>query len=192
MNVTFRSHHTSIDSDLKEHAEKKLARLERYLPRVDDITVEVTREETRAASQRCAVQITVRSGGSILRGEERAAEPQAAFDRAAEVISRQAQRHKKRLDGRRHSGASKELVSDMANAAPAGSAPESDVADYVEGDVVRVKRFDAKPMSQEEALAQMDLLGHDFFLFLDRRTNEFAVLYKRKDGHFGLLSPDRT
>jgi putative sigma-54 modulation protein len=56
---------------------------------------------------------------------------------------------------------------------------------------VRVKEFDATPMSEEEALAQMDLLGHDFFVFLDTRTGEFAVLYKRRDGDYGLLTPRR-
>ena len=56
---------------------------------------------------------------------------------------------------------------------------------------MRIKQFEAKPMSEEEALAQMDLLGHDFFLFLDTRTRDFAVLYKRKDGDYGLLAPER-
>jgi ribosomal subunit interface protein len=194
MNLTIRSHHTTLDDGLREHAEKKLARIERLLPRVDDVIVEVEHEETRAAAHRYAVQVTVHSGGSILRGEERAADPKIALDLATEVVSRQARRHGKRLHARHRTGQNKEAVaaSVMPPVAPEPDerAPE-DAAEYILGKVVRVKEFEAKPMSEEEALAQMDLLGHDFFLFLDVRTKEFAVLYKRRDGDYGLLTPQR-
>jgi len=194
MNLIIRSHHVTVPNDLHDHAQKKLARLERLLPKVDDVIVEVEHEETRAAAHRYAVQVTVHSGGSILRGEERAADPKIALDLATDVIARQARRHQKRLHDRHRSGQSKEWVA--ANAANAAQ-PESeqqdsgDTAEYILGKVVRVKQLNAKPMSEEEALAQMDLLGHDFFLFLDARTSEFALLYKRKDGDYGLLAPQR-
>jgi putative sigma-54 modulation protein len=197
MNLVLRSHHTTLDDGLREHAEKKLARIERLLPRVDDVIVEIEHEETRAAAHRYAVQVTVHSGGSILRGEERAADPKVALDLAADVVSRQARRHGKRLHARHRSGQDKEAVaaSVMPPVAPEPDERDDDTlpadAEYILGKVVRVKEFEAKPMSEEEALAQMDLLGHDFFLFLDTRTREFAVLYKRKDGGYGLLSPQR-
>jgi putative sigma-54 modulation protein len=192
MNLNIRSHHASLDDDLRAHAERKLSRLQRLLPRVDDVIVEVEHEETRAAEHRYAVQVTVHSGPSILRGEERAADPRIALDRAADVISRQARRHSKRLHARHRSGAGKEWpAAPPPQAEPALEEQEEDAAEYLLGKVVRVKQFEAKPMSEEEALAQMDLLGHDFFLFLDARTREFAVLYKRKDGDYGLLSPHR-
>ena len=104
MNLNIRAHHTRVSDDLREHAEKKLARLERYLPRINDVTVEVEHEETRSVAHRFAVQITVHAAGAILRSEERAADPQAALDLAAEVLGRQAQRHKKRLVGRHRAG----------------------------------------------------------------------------------------
>jgi putative sigma-54 modulation protein len=195
MNLTIRTHHAIVDADVRAHAEKKLARLERLLPRVDGIVIEVEREETRAAAHRYAVQVTVHSGSSILRGEERAADPKLALERAAEVVSRQARRHGKRLHARYRSGQDKESLAGSvlgAPAAPPADEHEEEVAEYLLGNVVRVKQFDAKPMSQEEALAQMDLLGHDFFLFLDARTNDYAVLYKRKDGDYGLLAPRRA
>jgi putative sigma-54 modulation protein len=192
MNLTIRAHNTRVRDDLREHAEKKLARLERYLPRVNDVTVEVEHEETRSAAHRYAVQITVHASGAILRSEERAADPQTALDRAADVLGRQAQRHKKRLVGRHRTGDVRELAPEPE---PAGEiAPENDdeFDEYLLGKIVRVKHFEAKPMSQEEALAQMDLLGHDFFLFLDAASNEYALLYKRRDGDYGLLAPRRT
>ncbi|MBI5289405.1 MAG: ribosome-associated translation inhibitor RaiA [Chloroflexi bacterium] len=191
MNLTIRTHHTSLFDDFEPHAAERLARLERWLPRVDDVVVEVEHEETRAAAHRYAVQVTVRSGSSVLRAEERAADPRVALDAAADVLSRQARRHKKRLHDR-HLPA-KEMVADALNAsAPPPGPPEPDEEEeYVLGKIVRVKHFTAKPISQEEALAQMDLLGHDFYLFLDEATDDYAVLYKRDDGDHGLLSPRR-
>ena len=194
MNLTIRTHHAKLDEDVRAHAEKRLARLERLLPRVDDVIVEVEHEETRMAAHRYAVQVTVHSGASILRGEERAADPKTALDLAADVVSRQARRHGKRLHARQRSGQNKEQIAEsvIPHVEPeAGEPMAGDEADYLLGKVVRIKQFEAKPMSEEEALAQMDLLGHDFFLFLDARTREFAVLYKRKDGDYGLLTPQR-
>ena len=197
MNLTMRSHHTTLDDGLREHAEKKLARLERYLPRLGDIVVEVERQETRAAAHRFGVQITVRAGAAILRAEERKADAQAAFDAAAAVLSRQAQRHSKRLVSRHRGPGGKEGLLPGASetqrsAGPRDSAPDDDeTEEYIAGKIVRVKRFEAKPMSAEEALAQMDLLGHDFFLYIDAASSDYALLYKRRDGGFGMLSLSR-
>lgn len=194
MNVTIRGQHTTIFDDFAAHAEKRLARLERYLPRVDDVVVEVAHEETRSAAHRYAVQVTLHAGGSILRAEERGADPRAALDAAADLLSGQARRHKARLrDKHRRIHGGKEAAAELANTPTAPFEPDSDeeVEEYLLGKVVRLKRFEAKPMSQEEALAQMDLIGHDFFLFLDSGSNEYALLYKRKDGDYGMLAPQR-
>ena len=185
MKITLRSHHAAIGDDLQAHAEKKLSRLERYLPRLGNAVVEVEREETRAAAHRFAVQVTVHAAGAILRAEERAADARTAFDLAAGVLSRQAQRHGKRLRDRWHGAAA-------GKPAPAPEPAEEAVEEYRGGRVVRVKRFEAKPMSRDEALAQMDLLGHDFYLYLDSATGDYAVLYKRRDGDFGVLEPERA
>lgn len=194
MHVNIRSHHAALPADFSDHAEKRLARLERLLPRVDDITVEVAYEDTRSVGDRYDVQVTVRSAGSILRAEERASEPSVALDVAADVIARQARRHKKRLYDSHHPHGAKEAAADLANAVapePRPAAPPDEEDEYVMGNIVRVKHFAAPVMSHEDALVQMDLVGHDFFLFLDEATKEFAVLYKRRDGEFGLLAPKR-
>ena len=193
MNLTIRTHHTSLFDDFESHAAQKLARLERWLPRLHDVVVEVKYEETKAAAHRYAVQVTVHAGGSILRSEERAADPRVALDIAAEVLSRQAQRHKTRLTDRHHGGkgATGAVPAPEREAGPADELDDDEVEEYVLGKIVRVKHFEAKPMSHEEALTQMDLLGHDFFLFEDATSGEYALLYKRKDGGYGLLSPKR-
>jgi putative sigma-54 modulation protein len=192
MNLTIRTHHATVADGFEEQAEEKLGRLQRWLPRLEDVTVELTYEETRAAAHRYAVQITARSGPAILRAEERAGDAQLALDAAADRLSRQARRHKTRLRDRHRAGAAKDAVADVVNAPPRPEEVEaSDEEEYVLGNVVRVKHFTARPISQEEALAQMDLLGHDFFLFLDEATDDYELLYKRKDGDYGLLSPRR-
>ncbi len=198
MKLTIRTHHATVADDFRAHAEKKLARVEHLLPKASDAVIEVEHEETRAAGHRFAVQVTLHAGGSILRAEERAADARAAFDAAADVLSRQARRHQKRLHDRHHPHgvAAKEIVADAINSLGVGVS-EGDVVDpdegeYLLGKIVRAKHFDASPMSQEEALGQMDLLGHDFFLFLDAGTSDYALLYKRKDGEYGLLAPRRA
>lgn len=193
MNLTIRSHHTAVFDDLREHAETKLSRLDRYLPRLGEVVVEVEHEETRSAADRYSVQVTVHSGDTILRAEERAADPRSALDLAASVIARQAQRHGKRL----RDWHKRALPDEPASVGPGARQPAAHDADedefdeYIAGLIVRVKRFDAKPMSHEEALAQMDLLGHDFFVFLDSSTGDYGVLYKRREGGYGLLTPAR-
>jgi len=195
MDLSFRFHHTPVDDDFRPVAEKKLARLERFLPRAGDATVEVSREDTRAAAHRFRVQVTVRSGDAILRAEERSADARTALELAIGVISQQAQRHGKRLRDRYRRGDAPPGEGEAA--APARRQPrdarddDEGVDEYIAGKVVRVKAIEAKPMSQEEALAQMDLLGHDFFLFLDSSSNEYALLYKRNDGGYGLIAPHR-
>ncbi|HYM14231.1 MAG TPA: ribosome-associated translation inhibitor RaiA, partial [Dehalococcoidia bacterium] len=174
--------------DFEEHAEQKLAKLERWLPRVDEVIVEVAHQETRAAADRYAVQVTVHSGPAILRAEERAADPRAAFDLTVGVLTQQARRHKKRLHDRYHPHIAKDAVAAALVEPVAEEEPEEE---YIAGKVVRLKRFDASPMSEEEALAQMDLIGHDFFIFLDAKTDDFALLYRRKDGDYGMLAPKR-
>ena len=193
MNLTIRSQHATVDDDLHEIAEKKLARLERLLPRVDNVVVDVRHEETRAAAQRYTVQVTVHSGPAILRAEERAGDARAALEVAADVLSRQARRHKKRLDDRHRAGsrAWTEPPPPVEREAAPVPADDDEEIEYVLGNIVRIKHFEAKPMSEEEALLQMQLVGHDFFIFLDARTQDYALLYKRRDGDYGLLVPGR-
>lgn len=195
MDLNIRAHHTTPPPQFADHATKRLARLERLLRRLDDVTIDVSYEDTRAIGHRHGVQITVRSAGAILRAEERAGDPITALDLAADVLARQAGRHKKRLYDSHHPHGAKEHAAEVANAAaevPVRASREADEEEeYVMGNIVRVKHFDAPVMSHEDALVQMDLLGHDFFLFQDAATREFAVLYKRRDGQFGLLAPKR-
>ena len=187
MEVVFKGQTTSADKELQEYARRRIGRLERYLPTVREAVVEVRHEQTRAAQARYVVQVTLNSRGTFLRAEERAADPRVAVDNAADALDQQVRRHKDKLY---RSGRTTHQAR-HAEAAPRVPAPaEEDDEETVAGRVVRVKRFAIKPMSVEEAVEQMELLGHNFFLFYNQDDRRYALLYRRRDGDYGLILPE--
>jgi putative sigma-54 modulation protein len=189
MEVVVRGKHVTLSEHVKEYARAKFGKLDRYLPLLREADVEISCEGKRGASQRYVVQVTVNSDGTYLRAEERARQPRAAIDQASDVMARQIRRHKQRLYGRSRSTLAKEIA--LQKATPVVEEPPEE-EDLVLGRVVRVKRFPMKPMTEEEALEQMELLGHTFFLFLDAATNRYALLYRRRDGQYGMIIPEAS
>ncbi|MFN8557943.1 MAG: ribosome-associated translation inhibitor RaiA [Dehalococcoidia bacterium] len=189
MDVVFKGQHAALDDRLQEYARNRIERLERYLPTAREAVIEVRHEKTKAAGDRYIVQITLNSNGTFLRAEERAAEPRVALDVATDALGRQVRRHKDKTyrSGRAttHLAARREPDEDLAELAAV-----DDEEDRIAGHVVRVKRFAIKPMTVEEAVEQMELLGHNFFLFYDEDDRRHAVLYRRRDGDYGLILPE--
>jgi len=192
MELTFRSRHVTVTDSLRKYTSRKLSRLGRYLPVVDEAVVELKQEGGENA-RRYVVQLTVNCNGTYLRAEERGSVLLPAIDAAADILSGQVRRYKEKLYHRdRHVKA--------RGAALAGKAGEPEEAEeereedgeteIVLGRVVRVKRFPVKPMSEEEAIEQMELLHHDFFLFFDADANTYALLYRRREGDYGLIIPE--
>ena len=164
-----------ISEAIRQHIEKKMGKLSRHLPNIMEGKVEVSIESTKAPQFRYVVQVTLNHSGTLLRGEERASELCAAIDNVAELMDRQIERYKGRLykKGKGVSLARGELP------------PAEDT--MPPGRVVKVKRLAVKPMSIEEAIDQMELLGHDFFLFLEAESGQFDLIYLRQDGDYGLI-----
>ena len=192
MELTFRSRHVTVTDSLREYTERKLSRLSRYLPPVDEAVVELKQEGGEKA-RRFVVQLTVNCKGTYLRAEERGPRLLPAIDAAADVLSGQARRYKEKVY---HSD--KHVKARRAALAEKGAEPkeaeeereEDGEAEIILGRVVRVKRFPVKPMSEEEAIEQMELLHHDFFLFFDADANTYALLYRRREGDYGLIIPE--
>ena len=192
MELTFRSRHVTVTDSLREYTERKLSRLSRYLPPVDEAVVELKQEGGENA-RRYVVQLTVNCNGTYLRAEERGPRLLPAIDAAADVLSGQARRYKEKVY---HSD--KHVKARRAAQAGKGAEPkeaeeereEDGEAEIILGRVVRVKRFPVKPMSEEEAIEQMELLHHDFFLFFDADANTYALLYRRREGDYGLIIPE--
>jgi putative sigma-54 modulation protein len=188
MDVVFKGQHAAADEQLQEYARQRIGRLDRYLPTAREAIVEVRREQTRSAQERYVVQVTINSNGTFLRAEERAPEPRVAVDQAAGALGKQIRRHKhKTYRSLRATHQARHLEE---TAAEAPEEVEDDEEELIAGKVVRVKRFAIKPMTVEEAVEQMELLGHSFFIFFDADDSRYALLYRRRDGDYGLILPD--
>ena len=164
---------------VRSYVERKLGKLSRHLPNIMEAKVEISEEKTKSPQYHFVVQVTINSNGTLLRGEERGESLFTAIDKAEAVLNRQIERYKgKRYDkGRGSSLARGELSEEVVAAQPLRK-------------VVKIERFAVKPMSLAEALDQMELLGHDFFLFSNADTEELNLLYRRKDGNYGLIETE--
>jgi putative sigma-54 modulation protein len=170
-----------VTDRLRTYVEKKIGKLDRYLPTISEAWVELSTEGAKAAQDRQVCQVTVRSNGTILRAEERSDDMFTSIDTVLDKMYRQIARYKgKRKNRWRGAGA-------MPEPLPVELEEE---AEEERGAVVRVKRFPITPMHAEEAVEQMELLGHDFFVFFNANEGEINVLYRRKDGDYGVLQPE--
>ncbi len=167
-----------LTPEVRRYIERKLGKLNHYLPNIIKSSVEIFEEKTRSPQQHFVVQVTVGSGNTLLRGEERGGDLFTAIDKVALVMSRQIEHRKGKLykKGRGSSFARSEFTEEVEMQSPRK--------------VVKVKRFAVKPMSVVEATEQMELSGHDFFLFFNADTEELNLLYRRKDGNYGLIEPE--
>lgn len=180
MEVTISTRNMEPTPRLEDYVEQKVARLDRYMPDIDEAQVDLKVENARSAADRQVAQLTIRTThGTILRAEERTADMFMSIDAVLDKMYRQMARYK----GRRQ---------DRWQAAPdALPIPDKEATEELAGEVVRVKRFQVRPMSSEEAIEQLLLLGHKFYVFLNADDdNSINVLYQRADGNFGLLQPE--
>jgi putative sigma-54 modulation protein len=182
MEVTIRGRNMEITPRLQEYIEKKVGRLDRYLPTIAEARMELSAEKAKSAQDRQVVQLTVRSNrGTILRAEERDNDVFAAIDTVLDKMYRQIARYKGKRQERNRQGAEdiggEALPVEVGEVQPAGK-------------IVRTKRFQMVPMSTEEAAEQMELLGHDFYVFFNTEEDRINVLYRRKDGDYGLIQPE--
>ncbi len=167
-----------VSEGLKEYVEKKIGKLDRYLPSLTEARVEFVLEKTKSAAQREVVQVTLRTNGTLLRGEERSSDFGSAVDIVTEKLERQIERYK----GKHHRGRVQ---------AERAAAIEVEPDEKESPRVVRMKRFRTKPMTEEDAIEQMELLGHNFFVFTHRERGTINVLYRRNDGNYGLIEPEK-
>ena len=158
----------------RDRVQRKITKLSCHLRNITDAKVEIYHEGTKSPQQRYVAPVTLVSDGTILRGEERAADIYTALNGVIEIIDRQIERYKGKLYNKSR-----------------GNAPRKDDTGSFEGEdgmrIVKVKELVLSPMSAEDAIVQMDLLGHSFFIFLDSDTKNTSVLYRRHDGDYGLL-----
>lgn len=180
MELMIKGKNVEVTDRLRDYVEKKIGRLDRYLPTISEAWVELTTEETKAAGDRQVCQVTVRSNGTILRAEERSDDMFTAIDTVLDKMYRQIARYKGKRQSRWRG----------ATTTPEPLPIEEEDIEEEASRIVRVKRFPMTPMVPEEAVEQMELLGHDFFVFFHADEGRINVLYRRKTGDYGLLQPE--
>lgn len=178
MNINIIGKQVTIRDDMKALAEKKLAKFDRYFPEGADAVVTVRREE----KDQLRVETTISVGGTLFRAEESSSEFKNAITRCVELIEGQIRKNKTRLEKRMKTSFA---AAEAALAVDSAPVPE-------EGEFeIRKKTFLMKPMTPEEAILQMNLLGHTFYVFEDAENGEMCVVYKRNAGSYGLIVPDK-
>lgn len=209
MEIVVKTRHCEVSDRFREHAEEKLAKLEKHDHRVIRVEVEVAKERNpRQASNAIRVQLTAYSKGPVIRAEASAEDKMSALDRALDRMSAQMRRaaDRRRVHRGRHSPVSVAAatsglqLSDLDGVAAQAVGKETEqfraagpIAVMGDGPlVVREKTHPASPMNLEQALYEMELVGHDFFLFVDKETERPSVVYRRRGYDYGVISLELT
>ena len=164
---------------MEEYAKKRVGKLDRYLPSIGGGKLEISREKAKLPEQRFVVQVTLDSKGTLIRVQEKGADIRTAIDKVMDALTNRIERYKGKLYDKGRG----------ASLARQGAMIEGEEVE-VSPKVVKSKHFLIKPMPLDEAVDQMELLGHDFFLFIDSDTDKINLLYRREDGDYGLIEPE--
>lgn len=176
-NIVVRGKNIDVTPALKDYVEKRIGKVTKYFDQHGDISAVLTVEKGRHI-----VEVTVPANGILLRGEEATTDMYTSIDLVIEKLEKQIEKYRTKIarQFRQNGGFKGELV-------PSGRPAVDDAEDFR---VVKTKRFAVKPMAIEEAIMQMNLIHHDFYVFTNADTEEVNVLYRRKDGNYGLIEPE--
>jgi putative sigma-54 modulation protein len=177
MNITVSGKNIEITSALKNVVEKKISKLEKYFKPHIEAHATLSVEKNRQI-----IEVSIYFGGVVLRAEEVHDDMYAAIDLAVDTLEGQIRKQKTKLQKKYHEDSLRfQSIPDFRI---------SDEDDVEEPRIVKTKRFAMKPMSAEEAVLQMELVGHSFFVYQDAESSDVNVIYKRKDGNYGLIEPE--
>lgn len=181
MKYNVRGENIEVTPALREYVEKKLSKLNRYFTTTPNANVHVNLKTY--TDKRAKVEVTIPMTNLVLRAEEVNNDMYAAIDLITDKLERQIRKHKTKINRKlREKGSINDL---FVNGTGETKAPATEEENELE--VVRQKSFTLKPMDSEEAILQMNLLGHSFYVFTNAETNRTSVVYKRKDGRYGLI-----
>lgn len=193
MDVQIKAKNLKVNEDLRAFIQGRVDKLERFIGQGAEAKLELEHQHPRTGGERTVAQLTVAHRQTILRAEEQHAEPRRAIDLAVDTMMAQIRRyHSKRTDrSKRPSVAEFVALPELAAADLAELDAAIDNTDGGDGlEIVRRKRFALKPMTSGEAIDQLELLGHDFFVFHNAEENQINVVYRRKRGDYGLIQPE--
>lgn len=183
MNYTIRGENIEVTAAIRDYVEKKINKLERYFdtPPTSDVHVNLS-----VYNDAQTIEVTIPMTNLLLRAEEEHADLYAAIDLVVDKLERQIRKHKTKVNRKfRQEGSPKYIFAELERE----KREQEEESDEIE--IVRTKRFNLKPMDSEEAILQMDMLGHNFFVFTNAESGDTNVVYRRKDGRYGLIEPHR-
>lgn len=180
MRTIIRGKNLEVPDRVRKYAERKFARLERLLDDRTDAVVELSNEAYRSASDAHIADVSLVIGGTTLHSSATGSSYQAALDEVLDKVERQAIDHKEKPRVRARPEEEKTLLRKIADGTSEGGPDRQ---------IVKTKRFAIKPMFEEDAVVAMEDLGHDFYVFVNAENEHLAILYKRKDGRYGLIEP---
>ncbi|MFD1361677.1 ribosome hibernation-promoting factor, HPF/YfiA family [Lentibacillus salinarum] len=184
MKYNIRGENIEVTGAIRDYVEKKIGKLERYFdtPPSSDVNVNLS-----VYNDEQQIEVTIPIPDLLLRAEERHVDLYAAIDLVVDKLERQIRKYKTRVNRKfRQKGSPKHIFAELEKEAEIANGKEDDD----EPEIVRKKQFDLKPMDSEEAVLQMDLLGHAFYVFTDAISGNTNVVYRRKDGKYGLIEPN--
>jgi putative sigma-54 modulation protein len=179
MEFIVKGRNIDLTDDLKQMAEKKIkTRVEKYCPKVVQVEVELSQEKNPKIAKNKIAEVTVITSGEIIRSKESGAEMHEAIDKVADKLELRIKKYRGKTiqRGRRNNGNNK-------------TTSLEDIEEDLKNQIVKVKTFTIKPTTPEDAIIQMELLGHDFFVFINSETGKTAVVYRRNDKNYGLIEP---
>lgn len=162
-----------VTDSIKDYIENKIGRLDKYFDNPENITATVV---IKLTGKNQVVEVTINTHSFVIRGEEANSDLYASIDLVSDKIERQIRKNKTRM----HKKINKEKLKDFNLTYENDQEEKNDI-------IVKRKTIETKPMDEEEAILQMELLGHDFFVFKNANTDEFNIIYKRKEGNYGII-----
>jgi len=177
MRLQVKGKNLDVSDSIRSYAEEKLRKLERQLADPTQIELELSVERNPSISANNVAEATIWTKGPTLRAREASADMRASIDQLVDKLERQVTRYRQKRRRR--------TARDDGGTLQAAAAPSNDT----EPVIVKTKQFAVKPMSAEEAVLQLELVGHDFFVFQDAESGEVNVVYRRRDGRYGLIEP---
>jgi len=192
--VQIRTNGTKVTQGMRDFIDRRMVKLERLADQVTDAQLELKTETMRSGAESTTAQLTLRTGKHVIRAEAEAAEPARAIDQAIDRLIAQV----RKFTDKRTTRKKRSSRPDFLETSPEDTAslPEDLSFDDIPYDVLenthiaRTKTFQMDPMHVEMAIEQMELVGHDFFFFKNEEDEKFSVLYRRRDGSYGVLAPE--
>jgi len=180
MNLQVKGRNLEVSDQIRQYAEDKLGKLDRLVNDPTRVELELAVEKNPSIADNQIAEATVWTKGPVLRARESSGDMKASIDQLVDKLERQVKRYRDKRRPRKHDR-------------PESAVPEPDLLERLEEDeataIVKTKQFAVKPMAPDEAVLQLELVGHDFFVFRNAESDEVNVVYRRRDGNYGLIEP---